>query len=633
MDLLDQVALRLMGGVNAVLRRLPSARHAGTVLLLLVTVFFAGGGLASADPSTSPTPSSPSAPSTSSSPDSGQSAYEKQQKECDSMKDPNKKSDGLWDTLKDGVDRATQIACTGLNKVVNPGEAVAEAGSNLADDAFGKLVKSAGEGGLALMQRSLVFWTQTSSINLSDAVIGKQQNLLMDAVAAIIFLGIVGSAITMMITRRPGPAVELGMGAARYLVVMMLGVTVITTMVMMADAMAQVITEKSIATFQDQMNKSLLGKFAEENKFLTFCIAVVLLVVSGLQWLASFARDSGLVVLVMLMPLAASGQFSEMTRQWLSRWSAPLLGLIWWKPMAAFIYSIGFDIVGSAGDDQFRMTFTGLMVLICSIVSLPALMGLFSFTASRINGGLGASAGGSMMPASGGYAMAGAAGGAMSSFMGSMGPGSGDGGSASSGSGASGGGVAAADVGGATSNGSGGSAPGGLAGSAGVQDASTSGGDSSSGGGGGKDAGSGSGAATVAGKSESGSGPAGGAVADGAKGAGMGAKIGGMAGPIGAGVGAVVGGVAGAGYGAAKGVVDQNTAAMNDISSAMGGYPANGDGPGAGGAPFPTATPSQVAPDQAPAPASPSSPSATPSPPPAAGAAGGGAASVAADVV
>ncbi|MCZ9635044.1 hypothetical protein [Rhodococcus sp. BH5] len=495
------------------------------------------------------------------------------------------------------------IGCGGAAAIADPSGTAERATKAVFSGALGDMAQSSADGGLELMQRALTWWTMTSTANPIDAdrysSIVTLSNSLTVLVAGIAIAGVIGTAISLFLQRRMAPVVELGTGIFKYIVTTGCGLLAVGILVAVADELSTTITTDSINRFNEQMKGSMLGEWAGSQPMLTTILGLVLLIVAALMWLASIAREAGLLVLLALMPLAAAGQFASLTREWLAKWATPLIALIFWKPMAAFIYSVGFEFTGNGSEgDDLKLVVVGLMVLVLSVVALPMLMGLFSFAGTKISGGSSVSA----LAAGGGALMGSAAGGAMSNFMSASGPGSKSENTGSSSNSSSltppGSGDQEGESGGNLAEGGGSDLDG--------EVAAVAGGDSGSEGG----------AQTGDEQNASQSGDAGAAaskVSDGAsEGAEEGAKAGG-------GVGAAVGAAAGAAKGAADAGMDEMAAPFEEASASMGASP-EGGGSGSGDAPFPTSASPQSGPDSSTPTTDPSgststTPDSTPTPP------------------
>jgi len=99
-------------------------------------------------------------------------------------------------------------------------------------------------------------------------------------------------------------------------------------------------------------------------------------------------RDGAVLVLTVVLPIAAAGQFSRGSVLWLPKVAGWLLAFLTFKPAAALIYFIGFSLVGQSSD--ISTVASGLCVMFTAVVALPALLRLVSFAASSPNPGGGA---------------------------------------------------------------------------------------------------------------------------------------------------------------------------------------------------------------------------------------------------
>jgi hypothetical protein len=124
--------------------------------------------------------------------------------------------------------------------------------------------------------------------------------------------------------------------------------------------------------------------------FLGACMFVAGLVQAALM----VFREVSIVVLVSVIPLAASGQFSAGTRKWLPKVLGWLTALIVYKPAAALVYACALTMWGDA--KGFRANLGGIVLLVLATFTLPLLLKLFTWTAetvdSRGGGGLGTAA-------------------------------------------------------------------------------------------------------------------------------------------------------------------------------------------------------------------------------------------------
>lgn len=87
-----------------------------------------------------------------------------------------------------------------------------------------------------------------------------------------------------------------------------------------------------------------------------------------------------MLVLTVVLPVAAAGQFSRGSLLWLPKVTGWLLAFLTFKPAAALIYYLGFSLVSRSGDVQ--GVASGLCVMVAAVLAMPALLRLVTFAVS-----------------------------------------------------------------------------------------------------------------------------------------------------------------------------------------------------------------------------------------------------------
>src|SRR5690606_32202536 len=99
---------------------------------------------------------------------------------------------------------------------------------------------------------------------------------------------------------------------------------------------------------------------------------------------------AGILVLAAMLPVAASGSINDSTKVWLNRMVPWLITLVVYKPMAAFIYAIGFELMNAdPAEEPFVLGFIGLFVILLAVVAMPAMMRFFAWSQLSMTGGSG----------------------------------------------------------------------------------------------------------------------------------------------------------------------------------------------------------------------------------------------------
>lgn len=289
----------------------------------------------------------------------------------------------------------------------------------VASAGFGWVSDSTARAAGALLVAATNWWVTTPSVLTStqsapgqpsalDTVHSLQQ-LTIPLTLTILVLSVLNQSIRMMLSRRKDPAVNVALGLVRYALVAGGGLFVLQLVLQGSDWLARWWAADTMAQFSQRIG-GLVVLLSGNNQFLEFFLGLMLLILSFIQWVLGFIRQSGILVLAVLLPLAASGSINDSTRGWLRKVLVWLVGLVFYKPIAALIYAIGFGMLGTGQDLQVIMT--GLMVLLLSVIALPLMMKFFSFAgADSSGGGVGGALIGGAMGATGAMKLAGGFGG------------------------------------------------------------------------------------------------------------------------------------------------------------------------------------------------------------------------------
>ncbi|WP_280426677.1 hypothetical protein [Nocardia carnea] len=101
-------------------------------------------------------------------------------------------------------------------------------------------------------------------------------------------------------------------------------------------------------------------------------------------------RQALLIVVVAVLPIAAAASGTGPGSQGFKRLLAWSLAFVLWKPTGALIYALAFTVAGDDHQDP-QLKLLGLILLVLSVVALPALIRLVSPAVAALGGGGGAS--------------------------------------------------------------------------------------------------------------------------------------------------------------------------------------------------------------------------------------------------
>ena len=132
-------------------------------------------------------------------------------------------------------------------------------------------------------------------------------------------------------------------------------------------------------------------------------LGIIAFLATVIQIMLMLVRGGMLVLLVGTLPLVAAFSNTEMGLQWFRKAGAWLVAFALYKPAAAIVYAVAFDLAGQPGA---LALLDGVMMLVLAILALPALLRFVVPATSALAGGGGA-----------GGMLAGAAGGAIAMRM------------------------------------------------------------------------------------------------------------------------------------------------------------------------------------------------------------------------
>ncbi|MHB8657444.1 MAG: hypothetical protein ACYC91_05735 [Solirubrobacteraceae bacterium] len=137
--------------------------------------------------------------------------------------------------------------------------------------------------------------------------------------------------------------------------------------------------------------------------FIAIVLGIIAFLATVIQIMLVLVRGGMLVLLVGTLPLVAAFSNTEMGMQWFRKAGGWLVAFALYKPAAAIVYAVAFELAGQPGA---LALLDGVMMLVLAILALPALLRFVVPATSALAGGGGA-----------GGMLAGAAGGAIAMRM------------------------------------------------------------------------------------------------------------------------------------------------------------------------------------------------------------------------
>jgi hypothetical protein len=263
------------------------------------------------------------------------------------------------------------------------GSVIKSAASGAAGDVLSGIAHAIGTGVRWVVTNTATWWVRLPSPDLTaEPAVTHIQQWLLPITAAVAVAGVIAAGVRMALTRRANPLLDVTGGLLTVAAASTVGMTAVTLLLKAGDAWSTWVLQVSTGGhFVQRLNLVLqLGGGAAAAVVLVF--GLVAIVMSLLQAILMLFRQVALLILAGVLPLAAAGSIAPMTRTWVRKVTAWMLALICYKPAAAAVYAAAFTMVGSGRSP--RTTLLGFVMMLLSVLMLPALMKFFTWTTGTI---------------------------------------------------------------------------------------------------------------------------------------------------------------------------------------------------------------------------------------------------------
>jgi hypothetical protein len=265
------------------------------------------------------------------------------------------------------------------------GSLIKSATSSAAGDVLSGIAAAVTAGVKWIVTGTATWWLRLPSPDLSgESAVTAIQHWLLPVTTAVAVAGIIAAGARMALTRRASPLLDVTGGLLTLAAAGTLGVAAATLLLKAGDAWSAWVLQASTGgQFTSRLTAALtLGNGAAPAAVLVF--GVIAIVLSLVQAALMLFRQVALIVLAGVLPLAAAGSVAPLTRAWVRTVSTWMLALICYKPAAAAVYAAAFTMIG-AGSSPSTMVM-GFVMLLLSVLTLPALMKFFTWTTGSIAG-------------------------------------------------------------------------------------------------------------------------------------------------------------------------------------------------------------------------------------------------------
>jgi hypothetical protein len=276
-------------------------------------------------------------------------------------------------------DTLVEPACALVSRVVT------SAASSAGSDVLSGLANAISTGVRWTVTNTVAWWISIPSPNLAaEPAITRIQAWLLPITAAVAVGAMIAGGLRMVIARRANPLLDVTGGLLTLAAMTTVGTIVPTLLLKAGDAWSAWVLQASTGgQFAQRLASVLvLGGTAAPAVVLIFGLAAIVLAL--MQAALMLFRQAALVILAGVLPLAAAGSLAPLTRPWIRKISSWMLALICYKPAAAAVYATAFTMIGSGKNP--RTVLMGFVMLVLSVLTLPALMKFFTWTTGAVAG-------------------------------------------------------------------------------------------------------------------------------------------------------------------------------------------------------------------------------------------------------
>ncbi|WP_328902040.1 hypothetical protein OHR86_20870 [Streptomyces sp. NBC_00441] len=271
--------------------------------------------------------------------------------------------------------------------------------SKMASNALKEAAATLGQSVVWLLKQFANAFNSISTIDLYKTGIGSVLGIstgLSLVVAAFLLLVQFGK---LAVSQQGGPLVTAGVGLAKWGVILGVYFTATQTALKWSDTLSTALINFSFdgggtggAGASKAMEQQLGTLFASlagggaagastavltgttmTSSAIGFVIVISILCILAIAalWIEMLVRQAGIMILVVMMPLALAGQMSDATKDWWPKARNALIALILMKPTIVIVFSIGFAAMSGAKGVQ--NVIVGLIIFVVAATSWPVL--------------------------------------------------------------------------------------------------------------------------------------------------------------------------------------------------------------------------------------------------------------------
>jgi hypothetical protein len=276
-------------------------------------------------------------------------------------------------------------ACVISTVVSGINRAASDATSSVAGDFLGKLADGVRDGVSWILTSTTSWWVRLPSPDLAtNPAVSSVQRWFLPLTAAVAVAGVIAAGLRMVLTRKMNPLLDVGAGLAAIAAAATLGIAVPDLLLRAGDSWSSWVLNASSGGAPTSRLSSAL-ELGSAPSVIVIVFGLLAMIMATVQAALLVFRQAAVIILAAVLPLAAAGVTSPLTRAWIRKIISWMLALICYKPAAAAVYATAFTMIGTG--TGLRTVMMGFVMLALSLLAMPVLMRFFTWTTGAVSSG------------------------------------------------------------------------------------------------------------------------------------------------------------------------------------------------------------------------------------------------------
>ena len=235
---------------------------------------------------------------------------------------------------------------------------------------------------------SMFSWIFVPSVNVDASPIHQIQTWMVPITSLVVFVSIIWQGIKMAVEGRGQPLFQLIKGLFMVAFWGAVGIAGTELALKMGDSWSVwIINQSHDASHGVSFGDVFFAGIMTLSPLTAIILAFIVTISIWTQLILMIFREGAILILAPQLQLAAAGAITGGGSRSFHKVMSWLLTLIVYKPVAATIIAVGQMLARQTADNDPRLAFMGMAVMLMSLIALPAMMRFFNWAFESIGEG------------------------------------------------------------------------------------------------------------------------------------------------------------------------------------------------------------------------------------------------------